>query len=92
MLLVYTFFVYMFIVYRFSHFVIVLFIRLLFTCLHVYLFTEVRQTITEYTMYIDGSSFYGSNEEDYPDLREFTGGENFAYTFLSFLNFRSTFT
>lgn len=36
--------------------------------------SKVRQTITEYTMYIDGSSFYGSNEEDYPDLRTFTGG------------------
>lgn len=54
-------------------------------------FTEVRQTITEYTMYIDGSSFYGSNEEDYPDLRTFTGGENFAYLLLSFLNCRSAF-
>uniref|UniRef100_K1QGI2 Peroxidasin-like protein n=1 Tax=Magallana gigas TaxID=29159 RepID=K1QGI2_MAGGI len=35
---------------------------------------KVRQTITEYTMYIDGSSFYGSNEKDYPDLRTFIGG------------------
>ncbi|XP_056003153.1 chorion peroxidase-like isoform X2 [Ostrea edulis] len=35
---------------------------------------KVRQTITEYTQYIDGSSFYGSDEESYPDLREFEGG------------------
>ncbi|XP_048775241.2 uncharacterized protein LOC125679824 [Ostrea edulis] len=35
---------------------------------------EVRQTITEYTQYIDGSSFYGSDMESYPGLREFSGG------------------
>lgn len=50
----------------------------MFTCLNGYLLTEVRQTITEYTMYIDGSSFYGSNEKDYPDLRTFIGGETIA--------------
>lgn len=50
----------------------------MFMCLNGYLLTEVRQTITEYTIYIDGSSFYGSNEEDYPDLRTFIGGETIA--------------
>ena len=33
-------------------------------------------------MYIDGSSLYGSSEEDYPGLREFTGGKRNSSYYL----------